>query len=315
MLKLIGYRALLAVPQLLIISLVVFLLTYMVPGSVAAAILGDAAATPDAIAEVEEQLGLNRPIWERLGEYYVALFQGDLGTSLLSRQEVTDLIAVRLPATLSLVGGGLLFAILFGVGAGIFAGVRAGEIRDRAMTGFTAFIQAIPEFWVGLILVLIFVINLGWFPVVAWTPPDRDAGAWLRGLILPAIALGAGAFALIARQTRTAVADALASKYTDTLTAAGVSRRKIVWKYALKNAMVPVLAASGLAVGILIGTSLVMERVFSFPGLGTLMLGSALGKDFPVVQGVALVIAIIVIVVNLIIDILYGVINPKARPA
>ncbi|GAA1704498.1 ABC transporter permease [Microbacterium sediminicola] len=315
MLKLIGYRVLLAIPQLLILSLLVFLLTYMVPGSVAAAILGDAAATPEAIAEIEEQLGLNRPIWERLADYYVALFHGDLGTSIISGQAVADMIAARIPATLSLVGGGLLFAILFGVSAGIFAGVRAGQVRDRAVTGFTAVIQSVPEFWVGLILVLVFVIQLGWFPVVAWTPPNQDAGAWLWGLLLPAIALGAGAFALIARQTRTAVADSLASKYVEMLTAAGVSRGRIVWKYALKNAMVPVLAASGLAVGILIGTSLVMERVFSFPGLGSLMLGSALSKDFPVVQGIALTIAIIVIVVNLVIDILYGVINPKARPA
>lgn len=315
MLKLIGFRVALLIPQLLIISLLVFLLTYLVPGSVAASILGNAAATPAAIAEVEEQLGLNRPIWERLFEYYAALFQGDLGTSFLSNQQVSEQIAQRLPATLSLVGGGLLFAIIFGLGAGIFAGVRAGELRDRSVTGATAVIQSIPEFWVGLILVLVFVINLGWFPVVAWTPPDRDAAAWARGLLLPAIALGLGAFALIARQTRTAVADALASKYVDTLTAAGVSRRRIVWKYALKNAMVPVLASSGLAVGILIGTSLVMERVFSFPGLGSLILGSVLSKDFPVVQGVTLVIAVIVIAVNLVIDVLYGVINPKARPA
>ena len=299
----------------MIIAVLVFLLTYLVPGSVAAAILGDAAATPAAIAEVEQKLGLNRPIWERLGEYFANAVQGDLGTSLLSGQQVTDMIAQRLPATLSLVGGGFLFAIVFGIGAGLFAGVRAGQVRDKAVTGVTAFIQSVPEFWVGLILILVFVINLGWFPVVAWTPPGNDVGLWLRGLLLPAIALGLGAFALIARQTRTAVADSLASRYADTLTAAGVPRRRIVWNYALKNAMVPVLAASGLAIGILIGTSLVMERVFSFPGLGTLLLGSVLGKDFPVVQGVALVIAIIVIFVNLVIDILYGVINPKARPS
>ena len=314
MAKLIAYRLLLAVPQLAIVSLLVFLLTYLVPGSVAAAVLGDAGASPAAIAELEEQLGLNRPLWERLAEYYLGAVQGDLGASYLSRQEVTEMIASRLPPTLSLVGGGLLFAIVFGVAAGMFAGVRAGQVRDRAVTGLTATIQSIPEFWVGLILVLVFVITLGWFPVVAWTPPDADVGRWLYGLVLPAIALGAGAFALIARQTRTAVADALASRYVDTLAAAGVSRRVIVWKYALKNAMVPVLAASGLAVSILIGTSLVMERVFSFPGLGTLMLSSVLSKDFPVVQGIALVIAVIVILVNLVLDILYGVINPKARP-
>ncbi len=125
------------------------------------------------------------------------------------------------------------------------------------------------------------MINLGWFPVVAWTPPGNDVGLWLRGLLLPAIALGLGAFALIARQTRTAVADSLASRYADTLTAAGVPRRRIVWNYALKNAMVPVLTASGLAIGILIGTSLVMERVFSFPGSARCCSAACWGTTFP----------------------------------
>ncbi len=150
MLKLIGYRLALAIPQLVIIAVLVFLLTYLVPGSVAAAILGDAAATPAAIAEVEQKLGLNRPIWVRLGEYFANAVQGDLGTSLLSGQQVTDMIAQRLPATLSLVGGGFLFAIVFGIGAGLFAGVRAGQVRDKAVTGVTAFIQSVPEFWGGL---------------------------------------------------------------------------------------------------------------------------------------------------------------------
>lgn len=314
MLKLIGSRLLLVVPQLAIVSFLVFLLTYLVPGSVAASILGDAAATPEAIAEIEEQLGLNRPFFERLGDFYLAAIHGDLGRSLLSGQPVVDQVAQRLPATLSLVGGGLFVAIVLGIGVGLFAGVRAGSVRDRVVTGVTGVIQSIPEFWVGLILILVFVITLGWFPVVAWSPPTDDPWRWLRGLSLPAFALGAGAFALIARQTRTAVADALASRYADTLTAAGVSRTKIVWRYALKNALVPVLAASGLAVGVLFGTSLIMERVFSFPGLGTLLLGSVIGKDFPIVQGVALVIAVLVILVNMFIDILYGVVNPKARP-
>jgi len=313
MLKLIASRLVLVVPQLLIVGFLVFSLIYLVPGSAAAMILGD-AANPEDIARIEAELGLDRPFAEQVVNWFAAAVQGDLGQSYLSNRPVTDLILERLPATLSLVGGGLLVAMLIGVSLGILAGTHSRRPVDRGVTAFTSLMQSMPEFWVGIILVLIFVIQLGWFPVVAWTPPDADPGKWLRGLVLPAIALGAGACALIARQTRTAIAEALASKYADTLTAAGVPRSKIIFKYALKNAMIPVLAASALAVGILFGTSLVMERVFAFPGLGTLLLSSVISKDFPVVQGAALVVCVIVIGVNLVVDIAYGLLNPRARP-
>ena len=314
MLKLIGSRLLLVVPQLLIVSALVFLLVYLIPGSAAAMILGDAGANPEAIARVEAELGLDRPFFVRLGDWVGAALQGDLGVSLQSGRPVTELIGERLPATLSLVGGGLVVAMVIGIGLGVLAGTHARRPVDRGVTAFTSLMQSVPEFWLGLILIVVFVIQLGVAPVVAWAPPTQDFGAWIRGLILPALALGAGASALIARQTRTAVAAALESRYADTLTAAGVPRRRIIWLYALKNAMVPVLAASALAVSILFGTSLVMERVFSFPGVGTLLLNSVIGRDFPVVQGTVLVVAILIIVVNLVVDVCYGLINPKARP-
>ncbi|MEL5991798.1 ABC transporter permease [Microbacterium phosphatis] len=314
MLKLIGSRLALAVPQLLIVSLLVFLLVYLIPGSAAAMVLGDAAATPEEIARVEQQLGLDQPFFVRFGQWVAGAVHGDLGDSLATGRPVGELIAARLPATLSLVVGGLVVAIVLGIGLGVLAGVYARRPVDRVVTTFSSLLQSMPEFWIGLILVLVFVIQLRIAPVVAWTPPGDDVGRWLQGLILPSLALGAGASALIARQTRTAVADALSSKYADTLVAAGTPRWRIIWVYALKNAMVPVLAAAGLAVGILFGTSLVMERVFAFPGLGTMLLASVIGKDFPVVQGAVMVICVLVIVVNLVVDIGYGIINPKARP-
>lgn len=313
MLKLIGSRLVLVIPQLLIVGLLVFSLLYLVPGSAAALILGD-AANPEAIKEVEAQLGLDKPFHEQLVAWFGGAVQGDLGDSYLYKRPVLDLVLEKLPATLSLVGGGLIVAMLVGIGLGLLAGVNARRLADRAVTGFSAFMQSVPEFWIGLLLILFFVIQLGWFPVRAWTPPTSDPGAWLRGLFLPALALGTGASALIARQTRTAVAEALASRYADTLTAAGVPRWKIVFKYALKNAMIPVLAASALAVGILFGTSLVMERVFAFPGLGSLLLSSVISKDLPVVQGAALIVCLIVIALNLLVDIGYGLLNPRARP-
>lgn len=313
MLKLIGSRLVLVIPQLLIVGILAFSLLYLVPGSAAALILGE-ATNPEAIARVEAELGLDQPYPVQLFNWLGGAVQGDLGDSYLYKRPVTDLVLERLPATLSLVGGGLLVAMIVGIGLGIIAGVNARRLADRAVTGFSAFLQSMPEFWVGLLLVLLFVIHLKWFPILAWTPPTSDPGKWLRGLILPSLALGAGASALIARQTRTAVAEALASRYADTLTAAGVSRWKIVFKYALKNAMIPVLAASALAIGILFGTSLVMERVFTFPGLGTLLVNSVISKDLPVVQGAALIVCVIVIFVNLLVDIGYGLLNPRSRP-
>lgn len=314
MLKLVGSRLLLVVPQLLIVSALVFLMVYLMPGSPAASILGEAGSNPESIARVEAELGLDRPFFARLGEWYLAAMTGDLGNSLISGRPVTDQILMRLPATLSLVGGGLLVAMLIGISLGVLAGTHARTSIDRGVTAFSSLMQAIPEFWLGLILIIVFVNGFGIAPVVAWVPPEQNLGAWFGGLVLPSLALGAGASALIARQTRTAVAEALSSKYADTLTAAGVSRMRIIWVYALKNAMVPVLASSALAVSILIGTSLVMERVFGFPGIGTLLINSVAGKDFSIVQGSVLFVAILIILVNLVVDILYGVLNPKARP-
>jgi peptide/nickel transport system permease protein len=299
---------------LLIVSMLVFFMVYLIPGSAAAMILGDTGATPENIARVEAELGLDRPLFVRLIEWISLALQGDLGTSLQSGRPVVDLIAARLPATLSLVGAGLIVAMLIGISLGVLAGTHARRPVDRGVTAFTSFMQSVPEFWLGLLLVLVFVIQLGVAPVVAWVPPSVDLLGWLRGLILPALALGAGASALIARQTRTAMAAALSSRYADTLTAAGVPRQRIIWSYSLKNALVPVLASSALAVSILFGTSLVMERVFAFPGIGSMLLESVISKDFPVVQGTVLVVAVLIIAVNLIADICYGIINPKARP-
>ncbi|MEY9212126.1 ABC transporter permease [Thermobifida halotolerans] len=311
--KLVAYRLALALPQLAAVSLVVFSLTYLIPGSPAAAILG-AQATPERIEQVEAQLGLDRPALVRLVEWYAGAFQGDLGVSFATARPVTDMLLQRMPATLSLVFGGITVALLLGISLGALAGMRPGSALDRVVSSVTSVGLALPQFWAGLLLTLVFAVNLGWVPVIAYTPPGDDPLAWLHGLILPSLALGISAAALIARQTRTAMAEALSSRYVDTLTAAGVSRRRIVLRYGLKNAMVPVLATTGITFSILIGASFVVEKVFAFPGVGSLMLTSVIGKDFPVVQAGVLIIACLVITVNLFIDMGYGLLNPKARP-
>jgi peptide/nickel transport system permease protein len=313
MAKLIAFRLALAVPQLLLVALLVFSMTYLVPGSPAAAILGT-AATPERIAQVEAQLGLDRPFFERLGSWFAAAFQGDLGNSFATGRSVTELLLERLPATLSLVAGGLVVAILLGMALGLLGGTRPGSTTDRVSTTITAITVAIPEFWLGIVLLLIFSVQLGWVPVVAYVPITVDPLRWLQGLILPSIALGVGSAALIARSMRTSMAETLSARWVDTLTATGMSRPRVIYRYGLKNALVPVLASTGLTVSILIGASFVVGQVFAFPDIGALMIRATIGKDFPVVQGGVLIIATIVIMVNLIVDIGYGLLNPKARP-
>jgi len=313
MFKLILSRLALAVPQLLLLSFLVFLLTYMVPGSPAAAILGY-SATPDSIARLEAQLGLDRPFLERLGDFYLGIFQGDFGSSYLSGRPVTELFAERLPATLSMLVAGMLVAVLLGMALGILGGTKPGSIRDRVATAFTSVSMSLPEFWIGIVLLLLFAVQLRLLPVVSYVPLDVDAGAWAMGLILPAIALGIGGAALIARQTRTAMAQSMSSRYVDSLTAAGVPRSRVVFRYGLKNALVPVLASTGLTVSIMLGASFSVEKVFAFPGIGQLMLRSVTGKDFAVVQGGVLIIAILIITINLILDVCYALLNPKSRP-
>ncbi|MFE5393363.1 ABC transporter permease [Streptomyces sp. NPDC056568] len=310
--RLIAYRLVLALPQLATVSLLVFLLTYLVPGSPAAAVLG-AGATPERLAEVEADLGLDTPFLQRLAEWFGHALGGDLGTSYSSSLPVTDLIVERLPATLSLVGGGLLFAAVFGLLLGVLAALRPGPV-DRLVNGVTSLGLAIPEFWFGLILSLVFAVQLGWVPVVAYTPFAEDPAAWFTGMILPSVALGAPAAAIVARQTRSAMAKCLTAPYIDSLTAVGVPRGRIVLRYALKNAMIPVLASTGLTLRILIGASFVVETVFAIPGMGQLLLHSVIGKDFPVVQGGVLVVAVLVIGVNLVLDVGYGLLDPKVRP-
>ncbi|OLT31120.1 hypothetical protein BJF79_08980 [Actinomadura sp. CNU-125] len=310
--KLIAYRLVFAVPQLAAVSLLVFALTYLVPGSPAGAMLG-ATATPERIREVEARLGLDRPVFERIGDWFGHALGGDLGVSYTSSLPVTDLIVQRMPATLSLAFGGMVVALVLGIGLGAIAGTRPGP-ADRAIGAGTSVGLAVPEFWFGLILSLLFAVKLGWVPVVAYTPLTENPVAWLRGLILPSLALGIPAAALIARQTRGAMVQALASPYIDTLTAAGVPRRTIVLRYALKNAMVPVLATAGLTFRILFGSSFVVEAVFAFPGAGNLLLTSVVAKDFPVVQGGVLVIAVLITALNLLIDVGYGLLDPKVRP-
>ncbi len=312
MLKLIAYRLLLAVPQLLAILVLAFLLTYLVPGSPAAALLRF-GVTPERIAEVETELGLDAPFHERLTSYVADAVQGDLGESYLSKRPVIDVVFERLPATLSMVVGGVVVALVLGIAMGILAGTRLDGFWDRAVMATTSVAVSVPQFLLGLFLLLLVAVELQWIPVVAYVRFTEDPLLWARGMLLPSLALGLAASGLIARQMRAGMAAAVNSDYAASLAAAGVSRRRFYFRYGIKNAMVPVLAATGLTLVILVGASFAVERVFSVPGIGHTMLHAVTSKDFPVVQGVVVIIAVLVIVLNILIDIGYALVNPRIR--
>lgn len=299
---------------MLLVSVAAFSLVYLMPGSTAAAILGG-NATPASITALENRLGLNEPVTSQYFSWLGGALRGDLGRSLFSNREVATQITQRLTATVSLTAGALLVAVLLGVGAGILGAMRAGSALDRGLSVSTAAGLSVPDFWVGIILLNIFAVSLGWFPVVSWTPPSEDVGGWLQGLVLPCVALGITGGAIIARQMRGSMLEALDAPYVQTLRAIGTPRRTIVFRYAVKNAFVPVLTVIGFLSVMMLGGTFVIEKVFTIPGIGSLMLDAINRKDMPVVQGVTLVVALGVLVIYLVVDICYGLLNPRVRPS
>jgi len=312
--KLVGLRILSLVPLLLMVSVAVFSLTYLMPGSTAAAVLG-VNADPEAIEALEAKLGLDRSPVAQFQEWFGNVLHGDLGTSLFSGQEVGTLITTRLSATFSLTFGAMAIAIVLGVLGGVLSALRAGTLLDRGISVTASAGLSVPDFWVGIVLLNVFSVGMGWFPVISWTPPSRDPVAWLQGLVLPCLALGITGAAVIARQMRGAMLETLEAPYVQTLRAIGTSWRVIVFRYALKNAFIPVLTVVSFLAVATMGGTFVIEEVFTIPGIGSLMLDAVARKDMPVVQGITLLVAVWVALVYLLVDICYGLLNPRIRPA
>ena len=313
MIKLILFRAASAVPTVFLVGVFSFLLLHISPGSPAAAILGP-RPTPETVAQLEADMGLDDPLVQQFGRWIGGAARGDLGESAVSGRPVSELLWNRVPATLSIVVASTLFAVVLGIGAGIAAGVWRGSLVDRSLlVGISAGL-AIPEFWLGIFLIELLAVKLAIFPVVSWTPPTRDLSDWAVGLVLPSLSLGLVGAAFIARQMRRSMIEALESSYVRMLRSIGTPERVIVLRYAAKNGIVPVMTVIGFFVVFLFGGSLVIERVFSIPGIGTLALQAVNERDLPLVQGLTLGVACVVIVVYLVIDVLTGLVNPKVRP-
>ena len=313
MLTMIGRRLLAAIPLLLFVSLFVFALLDLVPGDAARNVAGE-TATEEEVAATRERLGLNDPFFVRYFSWLVNALHGDLGTSLYSSEGVSSIIAQRLPITASLAVVALIMAIVVGLPVGILAAVRANSLVDRAVTALAALLMSVPPFVVGLILVIVFAINMDLFPATGYSEiSDAGLGGWLQHLILPGIAIAAISAAEFARQTRGALVDTLGMDHIRTVRAKGLRRPMIIGKHALKNAGIPIATVVGLQVSRVLAGAVTVEFVFAIPGFGSLAVQSVNQRDVPVILGIVMVSAVVVIVANIMVDLSYGYFNPRTR--
>ncbi len=312
MLKYAARRILAALPVLLLVSLMSFAIVWIVPGDVAAEMAGP-TATAEELSRLRERLGLNKPWHEQLVGWYWALAQGDLGESILLRQGVGAAIVERLPVTLSLTFLALGIALTAGTALGVLAAVQAGRGADRAAMGAALIGFSVPEFWLGLVFVYVFAVQLAWLPTGGFVPFTQDPLGWARGMILPATTLALAQIGLFARMTRAAMLEVLRQDYVRTARAKGMPGWIVIGKHALRNALIPVVTVAGIACGVLLGGTVVIESVFSLPGVGRLIVGAIQRRDYPVIQGGLLLTATIFVVVNLAVDLLYAWLDPRIR--
>jgi peptide/nickel transport system permease protein len=332
MLRFVVRRLMLLVPILIGLSILVFLYLRALPGSPAYALLGD-RATPEAVAEINRQYGLDKPIYVQYWRYTKNVLQGDLGDSTRSRQPVTDEIKRRFPATIELALAAMLFAVAFGIPLGFVAAKRYGTFVDHASL-FTSLIGiSIPIFFLAIILKYVFAVRLGWLPSVGRADVLIDlehptnfyvidalvTGNWsafsdvLKHLVLPAVALGSIPLAIVARITRAAVLDVQNEDYVRTARAKGMAPRIVDRRHVLRNALLPISTIIGLQVGLLLSGAVLTEKVFAWPGVGSWLVDAIKDRDYPVLQGGILFLAVIFVLVNLVVDVMYGVINPRIR--
>lgn len=295
-----------------LVSLVTFALIQLLPGDAAQAIAGENATQAD-VELIRQELGFDRPLVEQYTGWFGDVLTGDFGTSLYTGRPVTDLIIEAAPATLSLTALAIVIAILIGVTAGLIAAVRQGGWLDRAVTSAATIGIAMPSFWVLMLLLLPFAVLNRWLPATGYVPMSSGLWPWLSHLLLPATALGLASAAELARHTRGCAADVLSRPYVRTARARGAAGGWLIRRHVLRNAAIPVITVLGLHVGRLLGGSIVIESVAGISGLGTLAIQAILQRDYTTIQGYVLFSAVIVVAVNLLVDLLYGWINPKVR--
>lgn len=310
--RIIGRRLLAVIPMLFIMSIIVFSLVLVVPGDPAVTLAGD-NATEEQIELIRASLGLDKPVVEQYLDWLGGVVQGDFGTSLLSSRGVAETIWSKLPVSLSLAVSAIVVGLAIGLPAGVIAALRRNRWPDRVSTVGASLGMAMPNFWLGLVLVIVLAVNNPWLPASGYVRISEDPWLWAKHLVLPALTLGTAAAAEITRQLRGSLADVLQQDYVRTADAKGLRRWIVVGKHAAKNASIPVVTVLGLQFSLLLGGTVAVERVFGIPGLGTEVVDAVLAKDLPMIQGIVFFTTFAVIVVNLLVDIAYGFLNPRVR--
>jgi peptide/nickel transport system permease protein len=300
------------VPVLFTVAVMVFLMLRLTPGDPAAIIAGDNATTQQ-ILDIRTKLGLEQPVLQQFFIWLGNIVRGDLGESFFFRKTVWELISERIEPTLSLAFLTIVLAVIIAIPLGVVAAYRQGTWIDRLVMGFSVIGFSVPVFVVGYLLVYIFAIKLGWFPVQGYQRMSGGLGPWFRSLVLPAFTLSVIYVALIARMTRTSVLEVLSEDYIRTARAKGQTEVKVLFHHALKNAAVPIVTVVGIGVALLIGGVVVTESVYSIPGLGRLTVDAVLARDFPVIQAIILSFSFVYVLINLIVDLSYTIFDPRIR--
>jgi peptide/nickel transport system permease protein len=312
MVKYILKRLLMAIPVIILVSIVTFSLVHLAPGDPVQMLLG-IYGDPGLVAVLQKQLNLDKPIVTQYFLWVKNVLKGDLGVSFRSKTSVSSLILERYPRTLFLSVLGLSIAVLFSIIAGVIAASRRNSAIDISVMTFAIIGISIPEFWMAIILILFFGLFLKWLPVMGYIPFLQNPIDSLRHLVLPALALGITQASITARMTRSEVLEILGQDYIKTARAKGLKENTVIFKHALKNALIPIVTIIGVQFAFLMGGTVVIEQIFVYPGLGQLAIQAIFNRDYPVIQGVVLLTSVVFIVINLVVDIIYTALNPRVR--
>lgn len=305
-------RVALMIPILLLVSLLAFSLVHLVPGDPATVILGPEAPR-ETVEALRRQLGLDRPLHVQYGTWLASVIQGDLGRSLVDRQPVARLIGQRLPATLELAVLTFLVSVTIAVPIGVYTAVKRGSGADYVASVGALAGQSIPNFWLGIMLLMLFALKLKWLPASGYVPFWQDPQGNLLALILPALATGAREAAVITRYMRASLLEVLKADYVRTAKAKGLTERVVIMRHAVRNALIPVITASGLQIAGLLGGLVITETIFTIPGFGRLIVDAMFQRDIPVIQAAVLVAALIVMTINLCVDVIYTWVDPRIK--
>ncbi len=305
-------RLITLIPVLIIVGVIVFGIVHLTPGDPAAVMAGQ-SGTPEQIERIRQSLGLDRPLWDQFVDWFSGLIRLDFGESIFLGMSVTDAIVERAQPTLLLTFYALLIQMIIGIPAGVIAAVKRNSWIDRSLMVISISGAAIPTFFLGILLILLFSVRLRWLPSGGYVPLTEDPIEHWKSMIMPAFALGFSSAALLARMVRSTMLEVLREDYVRTAYAKGIAQRQVVVRHALRNALIPVITVIGASMGALLGGAVVTELVFTIPGMGRLVVQSIARRDFPVIQGAVMIIAGIYVLVNLLVDILYVYIDPRVR--